>query len=759
MIAGSDKYRYYVSLDNGSFWQTLKLANYPKITYSRDGNQYFIRKKSDPWKFVRYENAKLYDAILLLLSDISSITNEISVKIDVYTDFVTLDRTEFLGYIPLSGISINEDNGVITLDPTPKDNYDWIDKYGDTKILWKDIIEDVGTLNQVKYKVTGEHKKLFSCWNSAVSSGPYTPNGYVLSNEYPDDWATGRHYHRISIYSTTSAILYTGYGDNRSFCTIWQFGTPYIFACISTHTSTTPPVPGISGSQGGWVEVGRNGAYLNNLTYNSYSQQQLRVPAPYYTNGDGLYDAGFPFITSIDEPVSNCAVGTFYRSYGTVDINLEWDYGTRFIELKALIGYFLSTTRNGIEASGFTLSSKFFTESTNPLSAANPNPFKIIQVAPSSYIMPSVGMNMGEVETITVNTNGVNYNEGDVLYVVQASPSGLPGNNTTCVMEVIAASGTTGGLIELSIIDPGQWYTSASNLDVSNPSSSGSGAKVNIKVKSYIDSTSEYTINEILNDIASTFDCYYFINDSDEFILEHRKYFEQDFDYGAPPVATIDLTDTSTYPVKYQTIFDIDGTGSDKEYSWNGVRIPKFEKFIYRQSNLADGVIEYDSPLALASDTEDHNVQMFSVDLELVGRTPDKHSENGLAVICCDSSGYVLKRTTVVEDIETTNVMNGDLYWDNLLNDYWKYYRYFTHGYINKGDTYTYVFYEKTFSLTRPIKTFSQKRLKTQRQVVFPQIEKFDPYKLIKTNLGTGLPKESELSTETDFIRTTLLYV
>lgn len=739
---------YFISFDAGSTWHRLKLITMPKISYTKESGQYYFVKKTDSWKFNKSENSIAYDILKSLLSDVSLVYYEILVKIDVYSNFTDYDFSEFVGYVPLSGLRMDESTGVVFIDPTTKDLYSWLDTYGETKIPWKDITSDVSSLNSVGYSVLSQSNLIFSNWKQSITFSPIAPGGYIECSELPDVWdGNGRHYHAISTYTGTNPNSHTGYGDGRSFCMTYVNGNPHVFCCIHTHTSYPGGQPIVGQYTGEWVEVGMNGSYINGFTYRSYIQQQTRVPVPGYVSGDGTYDTGFPYITEILEYSTNCDTGTYYHK-GLFPETKTWNYGQNFMELKSLLSYFLTTTRNSIQASGMSVVSDFFTLATNPLSGASPNPFSNINVSPTGYVMPGVGMSMGEVIEVSMKSVGSGYSTGDIVRVVQ-------GTNQSCYLQVSETS-PSGGIVSVSIMEVGYGYTDGSNLVVSG--GSGSGGRVNVTVFKYQDLTSEYCLKEILTDICSTFDCFYYINNSNELVIEHQKFFENQFSYSGGSYASIDLTNKSTYPVRWQTIEDADGTASDASYGWNGIRIPKFEKFNYQQSNMPYAMIEYESPLAVSSDTENHDVQLFSGDLELMGRTPDKHSDSGMIIICCDSNNYVIKRDAVIEDILVSDVMNGDLYWDNLLNDYWKYYRYFKSGYVNRGTTYTIVFHEKTLYESRGIKTFTQRRLKTQRQISLPCLAQFDPYGLVKTNMGNGLIKEAELDTDTDFIKVTLMY-
>ncbi len=133
-ICSADRFRTYISFDGGLHYYSIKLIKAPKIKWQLQPKTYIYRLESEEWKFIKSENAGIYNLFLTYISNINTITTEILLRIDLYDDFASFDQMIYQGYVVLNNIDINEDTGVIKVKPEPKDNYHWWDKYKDFKI-------------------------------------------------------------------------------------------------------------------------------------------------------------------------------------------------------------------------------------------------------------------------------------------------------------------------------------------------------------------------------------------------------------------------------------------------------------------------------------------------------------------------------------------------------------------------------------------------------------------------------------------------
>jgi hypothetical protein len=265
----------------------------------------------------------------------------------------------------------------------------------------------------------------------------------------------------------------------------------------------------------------------------------------------------------------------------------------------------------------------------------------------------------------------------------------------------------------------------------------------------------EITLENFINGLCETFNLGWYISGS-QLIIEHVKYFENGFQYVGSPTVGIDLTNQTTYPLKWQAIFDRDGGTTDKSYDYFSGSIPEKEIYKFMDGYDYNGQIKYISAYAKKGETKDHTISSFMTDFSFLLFFPADTISEMYSLIACDGTGKILKRNTRLRWIQgnayseapylkyRSNFNNGDLQWDNVLVDFHTYNRYFTKGNINGRYTAT------TFN--------SQAEIKKQAPIIFPRLAAFNPLNLIKTNLGDGRIDTAELDTDTDFIKVTLLY-
>lgn len=273
----------------------------------------------------------------------------------------------------------------------------------------------------------------------------------------------------------------------------------------------------------------------------------------------------------------------------------------------------------------------------------------------------------------------------------------------------------------------------------------------------------EVGLEELLKDLCNTFNLMWYISGSN-LIIEHVMYFVNGFSYSPATTVYTDLTNATTYPYKWQVIYEIDGSGSDKDYKFVIDSVQK-EIFHFNDGYDYDGEIWYDSKFALKGEKNERKISSFITDFAYLLYNRSETIDDTLCLIACESDGTIYRRATGLRWVKnaTTDAgrgfikteslavtgfdfPNGDLMWHNLLNDFWKHNALFLNGRINNQASPT------TFT--------TQKRIKKQREIKFPRLESgaFNPYALITTNLGDGEVSEYEIDTDTDFIKVTLMY-
>lgn len=268
----------------------------------------------------------------------------------------------------------------------------------------------------------------------------------------------------------------------------------------------------------------------------------------------------------------------------------------------------------------------------------------------------------------------------------------------------------------------------------------------------------EITLDQFLTDLCETFNLGWKITGT-SLRIEHVNYWENGESYSGSPSEYADLTDLTDYPLKHQTIYDLneETQETDNEYSFAESETAEKEVFHYFAGYDYDGEIKYSSEFAVKDEVLKHEIVSFMADFANLIYFSTEETGDMYSLIACNSSGLMWRRNTYLRWIPGTVYFskryfrsetlypNGDLMWDNLLNDLWVYLRPFTAGSIN-GE------YPDTTIV-------SGKKIKKQRPIRFPRLSGvFDPNKTIKTNQGSGKVSSFEISCDTDWITVTLLY-
>lgn len=669
-MIGSDKYKTFIAIDAFEYnpigspgpytdqprWFSIKLTKQPIISSKLQYRPFRYARKSTNWKFTRYENPYIYDQIKTAVHAPSTFGKEIRVKLELWDDYATLTSTEYLGYIPLSGIFINEDNGVIELTPVEiASGYDWYEEHKNDK---HDIYNELTGTEVLKYHVETIIEEYYVPYDYV----PFPTRQYYLPRQFNSAEYVVPEYDQVTDYVT-------GYAQ-KSWCQ--HFG--FRWHCIKANgPGSTLIVPGYPGADEYWVKpdpygdsVWRVWRYICDMPFDTVTA--------HYIHGNGIFQTGFPSCTDDNADAYNCEP---YRWYSLIVTGVET--GDMYLTIQGFKPDVLSCAKNHklltvinhmITDSGLVVSSQFFQSATNPVT--------------------------GYANALTN------------IRIIQN--------------EIIKG--------------------------ISDESTSG-----------------EITLEELLNDICELFQLSWHM-DSSYLYIEHLNFYQNGLSYTVPATVYTDLT---AYATKYQTVHDPDGTESDNVFRFSLTDCPAKElfKFIENGSYDYDGQIVYDSKFVKKSETVEHNISKFVTDLNFLLAWPGEGNDDFYCLIAADSSNVIIRRSTGLRwtqgDAVTANPFlrheteyewpywnypNGDLQWNNLLNDFYNYQRPFTKGAINGYYPPRYFDYD-----------WSQK-IKKQREIKFPRLEAgaFDPYKLITTNMGNGQVETFEIDSDTDWIKVELLY-
>ena len=241
------------------------------------------------------------------------------------------------------------------------------------------------------------------------------------------------------------------------------------------------------------------------------------------------------------------------------------------------------------------------------------------------------------------------------------------------------------------------------------------------------------TFNELMEHLKCMFNVSWYINDSDELVIEHIGYFRNgmSYDYTTPPEVGLDLT--SVYPIC------LDGS---KTYTYES-QIPVREKFNFMESWNLDFIgadIDYSDCIALRNGgTVSYSASMITTDLDPVYL--DGYASNeGFCLFHCDPENWVIAERGLMSN---QVINNAHLSFANLHYNYWRYDRSISWGRMNGKYT----------------EFMMAKKLKKQVDIQFPFcVEEYNPNWIVKTTLGDGEVARAEYSFKTGNIKVQLIY-
>lgn len=670
-----DKYRFYISFDEQEYTQVINVKPV-NITGTLDSGSYRYSIKSGVWKIVRYENPTVYDTILPLFQSPSNLTARILVKIDLFEDFETLTATIYKGYIPISGVHVNENSGAIEFTPVQISDYDWYDKHKADKI---DIYNEVnGSYHQLDYDVL-TIKEVYYLTNDDTY---ITPAGFLEQYSSPETYNSAHTY--VPGYLSNSWVVYN----------------LEMYHCLTANGPDDVHNP----TTGYWEKViQEGGAPLNTVKIITRCISDL----PFYTTeggglygllfrqGNGLYQRGFPMVLEEDDG-SKTNLPT-NRWSGAID---SAETGTM-----SLCGEVLD---NSLPHDG--------------------------------YIVSDGGNH--ELMHILSHLLQIDYQEKQFR----------PGSGLTIVSEFLTAAtnpvtGDINSLLNLSLVH-------------------------NRVIKNIHDMSTkgEMTIEELLKDLCATLNMSWCIVGTNLY-LEHINFFVNGFSYTGNNQTYADLTG---YPLRYQAVNDLDGSPGDVEYKYTGTT-PEKEIFHFPNGFDYDGQIRYYSKFAALGEELRHDISVFMTDFAYTLTLNSDTLDDCWCLIAANAEGKIIRRTAGLRWMQgpaeilgetvnnpfrpypnlrnkaidfpnpVNNYPNGDLMWNNILNDYFTFERIFKTGEIN-GNIDQQEFY-------------TLRKIRTQRSIKFPRLDGvFDPYKLVNTNMGPGIVNTFDIDTNTDFIKVELMY-
>lgn len=684
-----NKYKFLICLD-GSAYIPITLAKPVVISGSLDSKSYRYTRKCSAWKLVRYENPFVYDTLLPFIQRPTDLINEILVKIELWDNWSTLTEISFQGYIPLSGIQLNEDTGALELTPTERSVYDWYDHHKGDKL---DVYNEVNSYDQLEYTVQTVTEEYWTP-QSYIENGESVP--YIIPAGFLGDYQQVSYYDQSKHYQPL-------YLQNS-----WAKVGIDLYHCIVSN-GPNEPAKG-PGNSIYWEKITQgHGTPSQNVLYITRQVSDM----PFFTlsgggltglqfvHGNGVYQSGFPLVKVGDD--GSCT-------------NLPTNRWSGAIE---------TATSGTMKLSG-SLTGNEITD---------------------SYII-SEGRNQKLMDILN-HFFRIDYKE--VQWIGQ-DPSGLTIISQFLTSATNPITGTENHFANLRLMH---------NRAIKNIQD--------------ISTKGEMTLQQLIEDLCSTLNLSWCIIGTNLYI-EHINYFINGFSYAPNPTIYVDATQ---FPLKYQVVNDLDGQKSDQEYKYP-VSAPEKEVFHFPAGFDYDGQIKYDSKFVGKGEINQRDISVFMTDVAHTLTLGSDTIDDSWCLICAsipvNDIGIIYRRTAGLRWYQGPKTMlavvynnpfylfsarkntglsfpnpvpdyiNGDLMWNNILNDWFIYQTFFKEGQINGK--------YPSVSFT------TQKKIRKQRELRLPRTQTgaFNPYYLITTNLGNGIVNSFEISTDTDFIKCELLH-
>ncbi len=317
------------------------LAKPVTISGNKESRPYIYKQTSSAWKLLRYQNPIVYDSIISKMLAPSTCEYGIKVKMELWDDWETKTGVVFEGYIPLVGIEINKDNGIVILTPEEiRPGYDWIEQHENDKFNITSLINESYLLNYSVDTVLEE----YYIPGLTVSAGIEILRGFNWTTSPPATYST--------IVDYTPGYLATSY------CT-GSDGVEY--KCIKANgPSSTLIAPTASGGDEYWEA-------FDMFEYRVYRAWRYITDMPFtgdagdFIQGNGIFESGFPVTVEDIDEATNCPTYWWYSKAATaVESGAGVIAENHHCDIMLAIKYMLYE-------SGLNIASQFFTDAINPV--------------------------------------------------------------------------------------------------------------------------------------------------------------------------------------------------------------------------------------------------------------------------------------------------------------------------------------------------------------------------------------------------------
>lgn len=257
----------------------------------------------------------------------------------------------------------------------------------------------------------------------------------------------------------------------------------------------------------------------------------------------------------------------------------------------------------------------------------------------------------------------------------------------------------------------------------------------------------EITLKDVMDMLAKCFQCYWYIDSDNRFIIEHIYYFNNNLSYIPINTYQIDLTKLKDqFNKKISESFQ-------QEIEYNKSDLAKRYEFTWMDDcteAFGSVVLDINSKYVQQDKTEEVTASQFSSDVDFMLYKPDNFSSDGFALLATSwnsNTGYsvpIVAVTLLDEKGRTynTNIQNYYASWSYLAFNYYRYYMPAQYGNINTLGA---------ISASDIIKSMSQ-------EIEFFSEDDPDTLQLIRTSIGNGKIDELSVNITTRLCTATLVY-
>lgn len=243
-------------------------------------------------------------------------------------------------------------------------------------------------------------------------------------------------------------------------------------------------------------------------------------------------------------------------------------------------------------------------------------------------------------------------------------------------------------------------------------------------------------LSRFLTDLNDTFDVHWYVDDSDNFIVEHTEYFDNNFSYTPPAVSSVTIDFTILWPLYVKNM---------RKYTFKKPELFRYEIWKMENSLTIDwteGTIEYQTNSITGDGTKQRDLS-FMTELQYLYDIRDELPSKGWLLLDTEYDGadYWV--------VIATGVMSNNLYHNarlstsNLITEFWNNQRLQRTGYVNGVLT--------TFNTI--------KKFKVGKEFSFPLCcDTFNEAGIYRTHIGDGMFDEGKFESKSGNMTLTLIY-